>query len=574
MNPAVAAVLAAMLSAAPVAPRRLAVVVGSNSASPGRAALHFAHDDARALAEVLVRTGEFRPQDVAVLLDPKPGAVLEALDAGLKAAASSGAESLVLFYYSGHADAEALYPGGAALPLESLRQRLDSASATVRVGIVDACRGGGWTHAKGLQPAPAFEVRPPLTLKSEGSALLASSSGLESAHESESLRGSFFTHHLVAGLRGAADRSGDGEVSLGEAFAYAKELTIRDTSLQAEAPQHPSFDLNLRGRSDLPLSRVAASDSLLHLDQSQGPLQVIELSSGLIVAETQAGELGLKLAVPPGRYLVRRRDSGQTFAREVTVAANSTAQVREQNLELVGTSALAVKGSEPPAGTLTTVARGEIELKAMVGVTHPDPSGIENLPAHVLEPATQLGLSVGITDRLQYALPLALAYRFGERGAVEVVPWAGVTNLGVGYSSVESFMLVYRIGGGLGARFWLGDSLAINASVAAISYGLWSGIRTIKPTLWYAAPALGLSYTLLDLATINLSLASSWPIFGAGGDTVVSFGAVQSLGLRHLPLLQLQVSKTLALDFDLQMDVGLRTGHISDTFLAGVTWTF
>ena len=82
-----------------------------------------------------------------------------------------------------------------------------------------------------------------------GSILLGSSSGLESAHESEALSGSFFTHHLVAGLRGAADRNGDGEVTLGEVFAYAKELTVRDSVLQSEAPQHPSFLVNLSGRS-------------------------------------------------------------------------------------------------------------------------------------------------------------------------------------------------------------------------------------------------------------------------------------------------------------------------------------
>ena len=67
-----------------------------------------------------------------------------------------------------------------------MRARLESPAATVRVGIVDACRGGGWTRAKGVT-GEALEIRPPLELSSEGSALLASSSGVESAHESEAL---------------------------------------------------------------------------------------------------------------------------------------------------------------------------------------------------------------------------------------------------------------------------------------------------------------------------------------------------------------------------------------------------
>ena len=53
--------------------------------------------------------------------------------------------------------------------------------------------------------------------------------GLEEAHESELLRSSFFTHHWIAGLRGAADRDADGLVTLGEAFDYAKGLTVRDS---------------------------------------------------------------------------------------------------------------------------------------------------------------------------------------------------------------------------------------------------------------------------------------------------------------------------------------------------------
>jgi hypothetical protein len=84
-------------------------------------------------------------------------------------------------------------------------------------------------------------VQVPLELSGEGSVLIASSSGLERAHESEGLLGSYFTHHFVAGLRGAADPRGDGIVTVTDAFAYAKERTVRDTAAVASEPQHPSF---------------------------------------------------------------------------------------------------------------------------------------------------------------------------------------------------------------------------------------------------------------------------------------------------------------------------------------------
>src|SRR5438552_3542174 len=83
-----------------------------------------------------------------------------------------------------------------------------------------ACRRGLWTQSKGLTVEPPLEQVDLVPLTSEGTALLSSSSGLESAHEAEAIRGSFFTHHLVGGLLGAADRDGDGAVTLEEAFEY------------------------------------------------------------------------------------------------------------------------------------------------------------------------------------------------------------------------------------------------------------------------------------------------------------------------------------------------------------------
>jgi hypothetical protein len=97
----------------------------------------------------------------------------------------------------------------------------------VRVGILDSCSGGCWTRTKGLQADAPFEVEVPLALTSEGSGLIAASSGLESAHESSELEGSFFTHHFVAGLA----RCSEGEeprvmVHLTPAFARGGWATV------------------------------------------------------------------------------------------------------------------------------------------------------------------------------------------------------------------------------------------------------------------------------------------------------------------------------------------------------------
>ena len=312
--------------------RRVAVLVGANRGALGRDSLRYSYTDANALASVLVEAGGFARSDVHVLQDPEPQAVLDELDAQLLALRSSP-ESLLVFYYSGHADAAALYPAGHALGFAKLRERLESPSATVRIGIIDACSGGGWTGAKGMVTTPPFAVDVPLELTGEGSVLIASSSGLEKAHESERINGSFFTHHLVAALRGAADTRGDGVVTLTDAFAYAKERTVRDSAAVAD-PQHPSFAMNLRGRSDLPITRVAQAKTQMELSETQGPLQLIHLGSGLVVLEVPPGKRNLRLSVPPGRYLVRRQMSNGNYSREVTVEQDKAVSLDEQDLSL------------------------------------------------------------------------------------------------------------------------------------------------------------------------------------------------------------------------------------------------
>jgi hypothetical protein len=341
---------ALLLLALPEAPHRVAIVVGANEAAPGRARLRFAHNDARAFADALLQVGHFAPKDLDVLYDPEPAQVTARLDARLAELRGAGGEGLLVFYYSGHADDRALYPRGEPLALAAVRERLEQASPTVRIGIIDACRGGGWTQAKGLTAQAPFEVQVPLTLASEGSVLIASSSGLESAHESDALQGSFFTHHLVAGMLGAASQASPGTIMLGEAFSYAQEHTVRDTALQVGTPQHPSFSIHLKGRSDLALASLDESPSAVSLHETQGPLQLIQARSGVALLEVAAGERVIKLAVPPGRYLLRRAEGDRVFGRDLDVEPGKTVSVDEESLILTGPSLLASKGESVHAG--------------------------------------------------------------------------------------------------------------------------------------------------------------------------------------------------------------------------------
>ncbi len=331
--------------AAPPVTRRIAVIVGANDPPPGRPALRFAHDDASDLADTLQRVGGFAPADVHVMLDPHPQELVAMFEGVARTAAGAGGDVLFLFYYSGHSDGQSLFPHGEAIPLSDLRARVERLGARIRVGILDTCRGGSWTQSKGLSVGPPLRMEDLLNVDTEGTALVSSSSGFEDAHEADQVHGSFFSHYLTAGLRGAADRAGDGNVTLEEAFDYAKERTVRDSARLASTPQHPSFDLALRGRQDIVLTVLSSSTSALEVTGSKAPLEIIHLPSGVTVADSQGGST-LRLAVPPGRYLVRSVVDGHVFAKEIEVHAGETATLAEGQLEATGSDQLAMKGGD------------------------------------------------------------------------------------------------------------------------------------------------------------------------------------------------------------------------------------
>ncbi|MEO8551432.1 MAG: caspase family protein [Kofleriaceae bacterium] len=563
------------------ADHRVAIVVGANDPPPGHQALRFAHEDATQIAETLRRVGRF--SDVRVLLDPHPADLLAVVAEVDREARATGGDSLVVFYYSGHSDGQSIFPHGEQLALGDLRDRFEHMNARIRVGILDTCRGGAWTQTKGLTVGPALAPIDLLDVTTEGTALVASSAGLENAHETDEMRGSFFTHHLTAGLLGAADRNSDGQVTLQEAFEYAKERTVRDTALLAPAPQHPSFDINLRGRQDIVLSALGSSASALEISSPRELLQVIYLATGLVIAEAPPSTSRLRLAVAPGSYIVRRVEGNRVWAKQIAVAPGATIAVTEAELELTGTPAIAVKGIDPlddPSGP----PGGHRILQLAAGVvTGPTTTwGSSPLSTRGMTDGTSLArsfdalfsFSYGITDRLTWSVPApAMSYRFGTAGSFEVIPRAGMTS--IGYSSIEHF--VGTLDGGVALRGWLSPALSVIAS-GAVDYEFdtstphYRGVLTLRGDAgiaWEPIPNVILHFGAGAIVPHRVEeLMNVAPLA-----TTFSFGAVLQLGYRSLPLVQLQLSKALSLDGYASWAVDLN-GNLRDRYLAGFTYAF
>ena len=141
--------------------------------------------------------------------------------------ADAPARTEIVVYYSGHADEKGLLLGDDRYSYRTLRDRLDQIPADVRIAVLDACSSGAFTRAKGGRARPPFLVDESSDMR--GHAFLTSSAETEAAQESDRIRASYFTHFLVSGFRGAADTSGDGKVTLNEAYQFAFNETLGRT---------------------------------------------------------------------------------------------------------------------------------------------------------------------------------------------------------------------------------------------------------------------------------------------------------------------------------------------------------
>jgi hypothetical protein len=338
-----------------------ALVIGSNRGGAGQARLEHAEGDAERMAELLVELGRTPPDQVMLLRQPTAEDVQNALD-GLRQRvalhAERGEPSQVVFYYSGHARAQALSLGAEELSLEHLRSALLSLPSTLTVVVLDACQSGAFSGVKGATPAADFSVSSTAGLHSEGIAVMASSTGSELSQESNELGSGYFTHHLLVALRGAGDKNQDGRVALDEAYAYAYQNTLSDTARTQVGTQHATLETDLTGRGDVPLTYPTDADAHLRLPADmEGRILVQKERRGPVMAELIKGKgHALMLALPHGPYdvLLREPRRAQVLNCAVTLAQGQTHELSTKACKVVAEPETASKGRTVPKRDVET----------------------------------------------------------------------------------------------------------------------------------------------------------------------------------------------------------------------------
>ncbi|HEY2514164.1 MAG TPA: hypothetical protein VGI39_25030 [Polyangiaceae bacterium] len=132
---------------------------------------------------------------------------------------------------------------------------------------------------------------------------MASSTSQELSQESDELKASYFTHHLVSALRGAGDADGDGRVSLDEAYRYAYRRTLASTARTRIGEQHVTLETDLAGQGDVPVTYHAEARAQLELPAGlEARVLVQHRASGAVVAEVQKSRGEVRLAFVAGAY--------------------------------------------------------------------------------------------------------------------------------------------------------------------------------------------------------------------------------------------------------------------------------
>lgn len=358
---------------------RLGIFVGNNVGFGSDEPLVYAEDEARRVSRLFVERGGV-DKDRAIVLQGASARELSRaiaqLEGQVREATARGDDAMVVFYYSGHATARGLHMAGSRFDMGELERWLTTSPADVRVAFVDACESGSLARTRGGTPVDHVTVEVDDALTASGLAIVTSTGPLSAARESASFGGGVFSRSLITGLRGSADENGDGEITLDEAYRYAFEQTVVQTARSGTAIQRPEYRYEIAGMGRVVLTRVSSRAAGLTLpEELEGTYTVVSVTSGQIVARVDKtpGEPH-RLALPPGRYVVRKVRREDVLLAELDLAWGGNRWVDDQQMTSVPLGDPLARGSWQPRPWRFTV-RGFGSTRRVAG--NPAMLGVE-----------------------------------------------------------------------------------------------------------------------------------------------------------------------------------------------------
>ncbi|MCB9641243.1 MAG: caspase family protein [Myxococcales bacterium] len=228
-----------------------------------------------------------------------------------------------LFYYTGHADKERFHTGPKTqqdVTYKEFAHFLQKLPIQRRFAILDACFSGEIIRQfgsmeqfqdlvrKGVRRLQPLDLSQNFPNQGDERGLQIISSSLNSAWESQKYKASIFTHHLLRGLQGPADRDRDGKISIEELFAYTSQEMARETR------QKP-YLFGVYQRANTYAIAPAYGARLWIGPKVRGNLQV-SVANFLWIRKKHSSQ-ALRLAVVPGEAIVDLQHQGRCWRQRL-----------------------------------------------------------------------------------------------------------------------------------------------------------------------------------------------------------------------------------------------------------------
>lgn len=322
------------------------IAISANDGGPDRVKLRYASHDAKSFMNVLSEMGGVSKQNQIFLKEPSVKEIntaLKSLEKYFSSSKKTKGRREVLFYYSGHADDRGLLLGKEILPWKDLRKQVSGLSADVKISVIDACGSGAITRLKGGVSVPAFLMDESSDMK--GYAFITSSTQDEASQESDRIKGSFFTHAFVSGLRGAGDLTGDGKVTLSEAYQFAFNETLHRTQQTIGGPQHPSRDMNLVGTGDIVMTDVRKTSASLALDSAFDGRFFIRDADNVLIAELyKKSGREIEIGLPAGEYNIQLDVPSKNYAASVQISEGKKTFLSQKQMKEIAVEKTVSRG--------------------------------------------------------------------------------------------------------------------------------------------------------------------------------------------------------------------------------------
>jgi len=310
---------------------RFSLIVGSNYGA-GRVRLRYAVSDARSFMRVLTVIGGVQIPNCTLLIEPGKEQLRASLDE-MKAKIMRGSSARrveFIFYYSGHSDEEGLLLGRERISYGDIRRSIEGMPADVRIAILDSCSSGAFTRMKGGRAHAPFMVDSAYSMK--GYAFLTSSSADEASQESERIKGSFFTHYLVSGLRGAADMNDDKRITLNEAYQFAYSETLARTEKTFGGAQHPNYHIKMTGAGDVIITDIRGRTAGMVVSREvYGRLFIRDGSKNLVAELSKPAGRSITLMLDDGKYTAVNDRDGRIYEADITLKRNARALLQKKD---------------------------------------------------------------------------------------------------------------------------------------------------------------------------------------------------------------------------------------------------